>query len=94
MAIKTGEQKLQEIAEKIKKLQAQQQLLEARTKDKLRKERTRRLIQIGAIMDNMGIDTIEKAELLKTNITNKPKAKEWFEKLFTENKEIEESKLI
>lgn len=45
-------------------------------------------------MDNMGIDTIEKAELLKTNITNNPKAKEWFEKLFTENKEIEESKLI
>lgn len=94
MAIKTGEQKIQELAEKIKKLKAQQQLLEARTKDKLRKERTRRLIQIGAIMDNMGIDTIEKAELLKANITNNPKAKDWFEKLFTENKEIEESKTV
>lgn len=94
MAIKTSEQKLQEIGEKIKSLQVQQQLLSAKTKDKLRKERTRRLIQIGAIMDNIGIDTIEKAELLKANITNNQKAKEWFEKLFTENKEIEESKIV
>jgi len=94
MATKSVEQRIQELSERMKKLDAQKQLLEAGKKDKDRKERTRRLIQIGAIMDNIGIDTIEKAELLKANITNNPKAKEWFEKLFTENKEIEESKLI
>ena len=94
MAIKSSEQKIQELTGKIKKLQAQQQLLSARNKDKVRKERTRRLIQIGAIIDNIGIDTIEKAELLKTNITNNQNAKAWFEKLFTENKEIEQSNTV
>ena len=94
MATKSVEQRIQELSERMKKLDAQKQLLEAGKKDKDRKERTRRLIQIGAIMDNIGIDTIEKAELLKANITNNPKAKEWFEKLFTENQKIEESKIV
>ncbi|WP_291633036.1 conjugal transfer protein TraD [Clostridium sp.] len=90
MVIKNGEQRIEELSEKIKKLEVQKKQLEIRTRDQDRKARTRRLIQIGAIMDNIGIDTIEKAELLKANITNTPKAKEWFEKLFTENKEIED----
>lgn len=88
MAIKNEVQKIEDLTIKIK------QLLEARAKDRERKERTRRLIQIGGILNLIGIDTIEKAKLLKSNITNNPKAKEWFEKLYIENKEVEEPKTV
>ena len=94
MAIKNGEQKIEEISEKIKKLEAQKKQIEAITKNQERKDRTRRLIQIGGILNTIGIDTIEKAELLKIKITNNPKAKEWFETLFTENKESEDPKTV
>ena len=94
MAIKNEEQKIKDLSIRIKQLESQKQLLEARTKERERKERTRRLIQIGGILNLIGIDTIAKAELLKSNITNNPKAKEWFEKLFTENKESEEPKTV
>ena len=87
MAIKNGEQRIEELSEKIKKLEAQKKQLEVRTREQDRKTRTRKLIQIGGVLNTIGIDTIEKAELLKSNITNNQKAKEWFEKLFTENKE-------
>jgi len=91
MVIKNGEQRIEELSEKIKKLEAQKKQLEVRTREQDRKARTRKLIQIGGILNTLGIDTIEKAELLKTNIN--PKAKEWFEKLFTENKELENKKI-
>lgn len=89
MAIKTEEQRIEALSEKIKKLEMQKKQLETRTKDKERKERTRKLIQIGGILSTLGIDTIEKADLLKTNITNNPKAKDWFEKLYNGKKEEE-----
>ena len=88
MAIKNGEQRIEELSEKIKKLEAQKKQLEVRTREQDRKTRTRKLIQIGGVLNTIGIDTIGKAELLKSNITNNPKAKAWFEKLFTENKEV------
>lgn len=91
MAIKNEEQRIEELSDKIKKLEAQKKQLEARTREKERKERTRRLIQIGGILNTLGVTTLEEAELLKTNITNNPKAKEWFNKLFTQNKEVGES---
>ncbi|WP_443660560.1 conjugal transfer protein TraD [Clostridium algidicarnis] len=93
MAIKNGEQRIEELSEKIKKLEAQKKQLEVRTREQDRKARTRKLIQLGGILNTLGIDTIEKAELLKSNITNNPKAKEWFEKLFTENKEVENKEI-
>lgn len=86
MIYKTDEERIGNLEDKIKKLEVQKKQLETRTREKERKERTRRLIQIGGILNTIGIDTIEKADLLKTNITNNPKAKEWFEKLYTENK--------
>ncbi|MBU3174573.1 conjugal transfer protein TraD [Clostridium estertheticum] len=93
MAIKNGEQRIEELSEKIKKLEAQKKQLEVRTREQDRKARTRKLIQIGGILNTLGIDTIEKAELLKNNITNNSKAKEWFEKLFTENKKVENKEI-
>jgi hypothetical protein len=48
MTIKNEQDKIEKLAERIKKL-------EAITKEKNRKSRTRRLIQIGAIMDSIGI---------------------------------------
>ena len=86
MVAKNGEQRIEELAEKIKKLEAQKKQLEARTKDKERKERTRRLIQIGAIMDSIGIDNLEMAEDFKTHFATNPKSKEWLDNFITNHK--------
>ena len=85
MAVKSEEQKIEELTKEIKRLEDKKKQLETRTRENDRKERTRKLIQIGAIFNTIGIDTVEKADLLKTNITNNIKAKEWFEKLYTES---------
>jgi hypothetical protein len=79
MATKDDAQRLLELAEKIKKLEARKKQLEFRTREKERKERTRRLIQIGAIMDSMGIDSVELTEKFKTYFMNTPKSKEWLD---------------
>lgn len=71
--------KISKLDEKIKQLQAQKNALVAREKEQERKARTRRLIQIGAIMDNMGIDTEEKANNFKEQFQNNPTFKGWFE---------------
>ena len=84
MTIEKEEQKIKKLAEKIKKLEVQKKQLEAITKEKSRKERTRRLIQIGAIIDSMGIDNIVTAERFKNYFINTPKSKEWLDK-FVEN---------
>lgn len=83
MPAKSEEQRIDELAEKIKKLEAQKKQLEARTKEKERKERTRKLIQIGAIMDSMGIDNLELAERFKNYFMNNPKSKDWLYKFIT-----------
>lgn len=48
---KTDAEKLQELEKKMAQLQAQKKAIEARTKDKERKARTRRLIEIGALSE-------------------------------------------
>ncbi|CAG9713706.1 conjugal transfer protein TraD [Clostridium neonatale] len=40
----------------------------AREKEKERKARTRRLIELGAIFDSIGIDTLEKQIYLNVNL--------------------------
>jgi len=80
MANSNEEQKIEKLAEKIKKLEVQKKQLEAITKEKSRKNRTRRLIQIGAIMDSIGINNIVTAERVKTYIMDTPKSKEWLDK--------------
>ena len=65
-----NKEKINKLDEKIKQLQAQKNSLIAREKEKERKARTRRLIQIGAIFDNIGIDTVEKANLFLDEFTH------------------------
>lgn len=72
-------EKLSKIDEKIKQLQSQKNSILAREKEKERKARTRRLIQIGAIMDNMGIDSLEKANTFKAQFENNATFKSWFD---------------
>lgn len=70
MTRKTDEERLQELQEKIKQMEIKKQQVEARVKEKERKDRTRRLIQIGAVLEShFGYDpkkndplTPEKAE--------------------------------
>lgn len=91
MAAKNDEERIDQLAEKIKQLEARKKDLLARTKAKQRKERTRRLIQIGAIIESIGINTPELAEKFKIQF-NKPKVKEWIETFLKdniENKQVE-----
>jgi hypothetical protein len=63
MPRKSELERLQEIEQKIVQLRAQKQQLEARVKQKERKERTRRLIQIGAMFEKWwDVRTHEEAE--------------------------------
>lgn len=78
--------KVNEIDEKIKKLKAQKQAILSREKEKERKARTRRLIQIGAIVESIGIDSIDLAESFKKYFENNPKSNNWLQKFIYENK--------
>ncbi|MBY6998997.1 hypothetical protein FDF15_17955 [Clostridium botulinum] len=64
--------KLDKIKEKINQLKAQKQAILAKEREKERKARTRNLIQIGAIIENIGITTPELAAEFKSYLeTNK-----------------------
>lgn len=64
MAIKTDVERLQELERKLEQIKAKKQQVESRMKEKERKERTRRLIQVGAIFekyfDIIDVDQAEK----------------------------------
>lgn len=51
MARKTDEERLQELEEKMEQIKAKKQQVASRLAQKERKERTRRLIQVGAIFE-------------------------------------------
>ncbi|CEJ75509.1 Protein of uncharacterised function (DUF3847) [[Clostridium] sordellii] len=76
--------KLNNIDEKIKKLKAQKQAILA--KEKERKARTIRLIEIGAIFYSMGIDTVYLTNEFKNHFSNSEKSKSWLEKFIEKNK--------
>lgn len=78
--------KLNEIDEKIKKLKAQKQAILAREKEKERKARTRRLIQIGAIIESIGIDSVNLAEDFKKYFENNPRSNSWLHTFISEHK--------
>ena len=63
-------EKIDKIEQKINQLKAQKQALLAREKEKERKARTRRLIQIVAIIENMEIDNVELANKFKSDFNN------------------------
>lgn len=69
--------KLLDIEEKIKQLKAQKQAIINKKKEKERKARTKRLIEIGAIIDSMGIDSINLANEFKNHFINNDKSKLW-----------------
>ncbi len=55
--------KIESIEKKIEQLKAQKQAIIQREKEKERKDRTRRLIQMGALFEKyLGIDTVESTE--------------------------------
>ena len=82
MAVDSKE-KISKLDEKIKQLQAQKNSLLAKEKEKERKARTRRLIQIGAIFDSIGIDTLDKANSFKNEFDNDEKCKNWINKIIS-----------
>lgn len=84
MAVDSKE-KISKLDEKIKQLQAQKSSLLAKEKEKERKARTRRLIQIGAIFDSIGIDTLDKANSFKNEFDNDEKCKNWINKIISSN---------
>lgn len=85
MPTKNDFERIEELNDKIKKLENQKKQLEARAKEKERKERTRRLIQIGAIVDNMGINSVELADKFKNHFEQNEQSKEWLLKFITAN---------
>ena len=75
MARKTDEERLKELEKKIEQIKVKKQQVESRLKEKQRKERTRRLIQVGAIFekyfDIADVDQAEKiAFALKKHVEN------------------------
>lgn len=78
--------KLLDIEEKIKQLKAQKQAIINKKKEKERKARTKRLIEIGAIIDSMGIDSINLANEFKNHFINNDKSKLWLENFIEKNK--------
>lgn len=78
--------KVDKLELKISQLKAQKQAILAREKEKERKARTRRLIQIGAIIESMGIDNIDLANTFKSYFEDNEKSKTWLEKFIAEIK--------
>jgi len=68
---KTDEDRLQELEEKMEQIKARKQQVENRIKQKERKERTRRLIQVGAIFEKyFEVEGEEQAEQVAYALKN------------------------
>lgn len=75
---KSEQERLLEVEQKIEQLRAKKQQLEAKVKEKERKERTPRLIQIGAIFEKWcGLQSVEEAEVIAKAISEQ--GKQWRE---------------
>lgn len=79
MTRKTDEERLQELEEKIEQMKARKQQVQSRLREKERKARTRRLIQVGAIFekyfDIVGEEQAEKVAFGLKEIVQKNKVK-------------------
>jgi hypothetical protein len=79
MAAKTIEERIKEAEEKVQQAKARLQKLEGLNRLKERKERTRRLIQVGGIMARLGVNTVEQAEALRKSVMDgSEKFKDWW----------------
>jgi len=76
---KTDEERLRELEEKMEQIKAKKQQIANRLKEKQRKERTRRLIQVGAIFEKYfdieGEDQAEKIAFGMKEMVKKHKEK-------------------
>lgn len=77
MAGKSVQERITAAEERIRQLEARKQSLCQQLRQQERRERTRRLIQIGAVMDRLGVDTLEKAQALQRQVDGRPEVKEW-----------------
>ncbi|WP_411335133.1 hypothetical protein ACK1LH_21055 (plasmid) [Metabacillus indicus] len=69
MARKSDNERLQELENQMEKIKARKQQLENRLKEKERKERTKRLIEVGAIFEkHFQIESKEEAEKLALSL--------------------------
>lgn len=81
MAGKSLEQRMSDTEIRIRQLEAQKQRLSQQLKQQERKDRTRRLIQIGGIMVKLGVDSVEKAQALQSVAERRPEVREWLLKI-------------
>lgn len=81
MAGKSLEQRIADTEDRIRQLQARKQVLAQQARQQERKDRTRRLIQIGGIMTWLGIDTLEKAQALQREVERRGEVQEWLTKV-------------
>lgn len=79
MAGKSIEQRISDAETRIRQLEAQKRLLSQQLKEQERKERTRRLIQIGGIMVHLGVDTLEKAQAFQKEVESRPEVRAWLD---------------
>ncbi|MBS6560505.1 MAG: relaxasome subunit MobC [Clostridiales bacterium] len=81
---KTDEEKLLELQRKMEQLKAQEKAIKARQAQAERKARTKRLIEIGAIVESVLGKSIEKEELpkLKTFLEEQENRGHFFSKAF------------
>jgi len=67
----TDEERLKELEKKIEQIKVKKQQVESRMKEKERKERTRRLIQVGAIFEKyFDIADVDQAEKIAFALKN------------------------
>lgn len=78
---KSLQQRVSDTEKRIQQLEAQRQLLNQRLKQQERKARTRRLIQVGAIISSTGLDTPEKAQLFQQACFKDARVRAWLTKL-------------
>jgi hypothetical protein len=81
VAGKSLKERLAETQQKIQQYEAREQNIKQQLRQEERKERTRRLIQIGGILAKLGVDTIEKAQALQQEIQRRPDAQDWLRKV-------------
>lgn len=71
MVRKTDEERLQELEKQMEQIKARKQQVESRLKEKERKERTKRLIEVGAIFEKyFEIEGQEEAEKIAISLKN------------------------
>jgi hypothetical protein len=72
-----------ETEERIRQLEARKRTLAQTIKHQERKDRTRRLIQIGGILARLGVDSVEKAQALQQAVERNPRVKAWLAQVTT-----------